>query len=466
MKLRSLLAAGAAVAVSAVIAYGAGMFENFPIVGGASFCSGTSGTSNANLVSGQPGTPVTCVGSQVPAGPSGLTGNELIAADTALANSAPPQTVVIPSGMLSPYGTNVLVGADFGQSLWQRGTTPINASALGQAVYGPDGWYATTASGAAAQTVTVSKQTGATDIPTSLTNTTASARIQRVNAQTGTQTMQFGQLVPNDSSARFPGNTAIFSCYLLAGANFSPTAGNVNMVIAYHSAADATSAAANGQGTNTATFASSVSGTQNITNYTEAVNQAQAATTSWARYSVAAAIPLTIPNSTTAVTGIGVKLTWVPAGTAGANDWLEVSNCQLEARPGTSIGPSAFNRRTLADEYALELARYYQITEAGSGTPFYATGYIPSTSLADVMVQFPTLMRITPVSSPITLGGFKFLVAGTATSPASITTSGTTNTTPRTAGLVGVGVGSATAGQGTILTGNSGTGVLGFSAEP
>lgn len=453
----------ALVAVSLIpAAHAAGIFSTLPIVGNPSFCGSTvTGTGGLGGITGQgQGTLGSICGQTIPAGPTAITGNELIPADTELGGGAPPQTVTIPSGMIGgTFGSNSLVGPDFGQALWQRGTTPVNVASPTAAVYGPDGWYVTSAN----TTVTVSKQTGSTDV---FAGTLASARIARPLNTTQTSQIQFGQLLPDDSSSRFPGNTAIFSCYMQGGANFSPTNGTVSMLIAYHSAADATSAATNGQGTNTATFASSAGSTQNITGYIEAVNSPVVVTSTWQRFSVAAAIPSVIPNTTNAVAGIGVKLQWTPTGVAGANDWVEVANCQLESRAGTSVGPTNFNRRTLADEYELETVRYYQVTEAGSGTPFYATGYIPSTSIADVMLQFPALMRITPVTSPITLGGFKFLVAGTATAPASLTTSGTTNTTPRTAAIVGVGVGSATQGQGTILTGNSGTGVLGFSAEP
>ncbi len=371
----------AAVGISTT-AYAAGIFSTMPQVGNPSFCGSTvTGTGSLGGVTGQgQGTTGSICGQTIPAGPPALTGNELIPADTQIVGG-PTQTVTIPSGMIgATFGTNALVGADFGQALWQRGTTPISVVSPTAAVYGPDGWYASSAT----STVTVSKQTGSTDV---FAGTLASARIARPANTVQTGQIQFGQLLPNDSSSRFPGNNAIFSCYLQSGANFSPTNGTVSMLIAYHSAADTTSEAANGQGTNTATFASSAGATQNITNYIEAVSSPVAVTGSWVRYSVAAAIPTVIPNTTTAVTGVGVKLQWTPVGVAGANDWLEVADCQIESRAGSSVGPSNFNRRSLAEEYSLELSRFYQITEAGSGTPFYATGYIPSTSLADVMVQ-------------------------------------------------------------------------------
>ncbi len=471
MRLTKWLAAGAAICAAGSIAWAAGMWSTLPIVGQPSFCISTvSGAGGFNAAGNAGGGGATGQGQAssgslcaqtIPAGPPSLTGNELIPADT---GAQVPATVTIPVGMLASFGSNVLVGPDFGVNLWQRGTTPISAAAFpagNNALYGPDGWYAYV--GAATPTVTVSKQTGATDIPTNLSNTTASARIQRVASQTALTQIQFGQLIPNDTSQRFPGNTAIFSCHLLAGANFSPTNGNVSMVIAYHTAADA-SAAANGQGTNTGTFASSAGTTQNITNYTEAVNSTVAVTTTWTRFSVAAAIPQFVPNTTTQVLGVGVKLQWTPVGTAGTNDWLEVANCQLESRAGTSVGPSGFNRRLLSDEYALETARYWQLTENGSGSDIFCPGQATTTNGFNITCQFPGLMRITPVTTPITIGGFKTNSAGTLQTISVLNVVGVGNT-QRTGNLSGTGT--ITAGQGTSLVGSgAGTGVIGFSAEP
>lgn len=465
MKITRYLAAGTAIVAAAGIAWGAGMFSTLPIVGQPAFCgsiigagpvqSGLTGTGAGTTITGS-----TICGQTIPAGPAQLTGNELIPADTGLV-SGPTQTVTIPSGMITGTGgPNVLVGGDFGQNLWQRGLPPISAVALGQATYGPDGWYAFTS--ANSQTVTVSKQTGAADV---FPATTASARFQRVASQTGTAVQSFGQLVPNDNSQRFPGNTAIFSCNMLAGANFTPASNQVNMIIAAHTAADSTTAGANGQGTNTATFASSTGTTQNITGYTELVNTPTTISTTWTRYSVAAAVPTTISGNN--VTGIGVKVTWTPSGTAGTNDFVEFANCQLEARAGSSVGPSAFQRRNLIEEQQLEYARFWQINEAASGgiTPIYGFGEVSQTNVEFVQFNYPAAMRITPVTSPITQGSFGLNVAGVATSATGLTAVSGGNTT-----LIGsirsTGT-AATVGQIVQFIGGAlGTGKLGFSAEP
>lgn len=397
-----------------------------------------------------------------------ITGNESIPADTGLAQGLAPQTVLLQSGSILPR-INALIGGDFGQNLWQRGTT-FTAITPASATMTADGWYAIELSGGALQTMTVAKQTASADMPP---GSLASMRIQRVAAQTAVQPMCVGQLVPDDSSGSLVGTasggarTVVFAVDVLAGANFSPNTNNVTFTIAYHTAAD-TTAAANGQGTNTATFATSIGATQNITNYIEAVNSVQSVTTTWTRYTTSAIIPQNATGTATQVQGVGVKICFTPVGTAGTNDWIEIGNAQLEGRVGQATSPSPFERRPLAFDWELQQARYYTILENGAaGTPIYANGYFPAASLADVMVQFPGFMRITPVVSPITAGGFKFMTLGTATTPGSITTAGTGSVTKNTAGIVGVGVGGAVAGTGTMLVGSgAGTGVLGFSAEP
>jgi len=474
-----------AIGASAYVALAAGIFPGFPIIGQPSYCASIVGSSGvATGVPGGGGGGVTGQGAPagspcsqtVAAGPAAITGSELIISDTGLPNGAVPQSVSIPSGLLIANGgtsnnANALIGSDFGQALWQRGTTPVSSGSANPSVMGPDGWYVYSP----ANLVTVSKQTGAADVPA---DALASARVQRVASQVGVGQICIGQLVPDADSQAFFGKYAIFSFDAISGANFSPPANNVNVTIAYHSAADVIVASATGNGTNTGTFASSVGSTQNITNYTEATPVASTAyttaaatpnvaavplTTTWTRYSVAALIPSTIPSTTTNVLGIGVKICFTPSGTAGANDWFEFTKGKLEARQGAYTGNSTYIHLATADEWQHELARYYQITESGN-TPIYANGFFTGTGVAMLMAQFPSEMRITPSTTPITVGGLKTMFGSTQETILSFSTSGIINT-PRTAALYANSAGGTT-GQGTVLVGTSSTGVLGFSAEP
>lgn len=434
----------ATVAVTGIAALAQTFAPNMPILGGPAYCSSTNNGVCVNTV---------------PAGPS-LTGNETIPADTNATPVGGIQAGKIPVPVL--YSNfNGLIGGDFSQNLWQRGTS-FSSLALNTAILTADAWYVYAP---ALPLVSVSKQTAQADQPP---GSGASYRLQRVASQTSLGQFCTGQLLPDDSSDPFivgadgVTRTTIFSAEIAAGANFSPT--GVNMIIAYHSAADVTTPGANGQGTNTGTFASSTGTTQNITNYTEAVNTLITPTTSFARYSVSAVIPNLIPGTATATAGVGVKLCLTGVGTAGTNDWIEFGNAQLEYRGGTSTAPSPFKRRLLADEWNLQYARYWTIFEAGAGSPIHCPGQGTTTNGLNFTCQFPVVMRITPVTSPITIGGFKSNSAGTLQTIAVLNTTGLGNT-PRTGNLSGTGT--ITAGQGTTLVSSgAGTGIIGWSAEP
>lgn len=101
--LKSLGVAVAALAITSAVLMADGLFPNFPIVGGASYCGGYSTGVNGQV----------CVVT-VPAGPTALTGNETIIADTHLTQGQSPQTVAIDISTLGagPYQYNApLTGA-------------------------------------------------------------------------------------------------------------------------------------------------------------------------------------------------------------------------------------------------------------------------------------------------------------------------------------------------------------------
>lgn len=79
-KLKMAIAAFALVAFTALVAAQQGIFPNFPIVGGASYCSSTTNAACTNTVA---------------AGPTALTGNETILASTNLTGGQQPQSVLV-----------------------------------------------------------------------------------------------------------------------------------------------------------------------------------------------------------------------------------------------------------------------------------------------------------------------------------------------------------------------------------
>ena len=104
------------------------------------------------------------------------------------------------------------------------------------------------------------------------------------------------------------------------------------------------------------------------------------------------------------------------------------------------------------------------INEGVGGTPVYGAGMVNGTNNEITFFTFPAKMRITPVTSPTTAGGFRLDIAGTLTATGTITAPASGNTTI-TGSVTTTAV--ATSGQAVLFTGGQlGTGVLGFSAEP
>lgn len=89
------LAAVVAASVAIPAAYASGIFQGYPVVGSAAFCTSTNSQSTANTV---PGTlPSSVCTTTTPAGPTTLTGSEVIPMDTGVANGGGAATVLLPS---------------------------------------------------------------------------------------------------------------------------------------------------------------------------------------------------------------------------------------------------------------------------------------------------------------------------------------------------------------------------------
>lgn len=102
MKLYRVGLAAAGLLIFSTIAFAAGLFPDFPVVGGATYCAGSSQSAVGSIIGTITGCP-----NQVPAGPTIVTGNEQIPADTRLTSGANPQTVLL--GMASLNANPIVV---------------------------------------------------------------------------------------------------------------------------------------------------------------------------------------------------------------------------------------------------------------------------------------------------------------------------------------------------------------------
>ena len=87
-----------ALAVTSGLAFAAGNFDAWPIVGSASFCQGTSTGATGNQA---------CT-TTVPAGPQYVTSTMTIPADTNFANGAQPQTVQVPMALIGDLAPTIV----------------------------------------------------------------------------------------------------------------------------------------------------------------------------------------------------------------------------------------------------------------------------------------------------------------------------------------------------------------------
>jgi hypothetical protein len=501
---------GALVLTGSSLALAAGIWSTLPIIGGGSFCASTvTGTGALGGITGQgQGTIGSICGQTIPAGPS-ATGLESIPADTGFAGGASPQTGVLPSALAGGYNNrlNFLIGGDFTNNLWQRGTTPVSGASPTTAVMAADRWWAISAN----NVVTITKQTPASTAADYMGNI-GFYSVMRVARPSGTPSGAtcVGQTLDQNAAADLIGKNAVFSFYGYAPATFSASNAQVTVQIAYYTAADvaANQSAVGAAGTNTKTFALSASGQgSGIAGYTavtagsspnypvSTVASAVATvslTTSPARYSFYGYIPPATAAGT-AVTGVGVAICTTPTlTTTVSTDYFEFTGAQLQAQPAglttaavasniAPVGstnlpngiqvPTGFQRRTAAQEQELQLGYSYVIREGALGPSRSICHFTTANSAMQCPIVFPVPMRVAAAMQYSTgFAGFTTTGETTANACTGNATDATVALTPSTSQVmmqctIASGT-TAAVGLSMTLIDNAGTGVISASSEP
>jgi hypothetical protein len=276
----------------------------------------------------------------------------------------------------------------------------------------------------------VSRQT--TNDTTNLAFIQYCARVQRTAGNTGLQFMWMANNFESINSIPYAGKTVTLSFYARAGANYS-SASNVLQARLY-----------SGLGTD-----------QNIaTGYTGTatpIDQNATLTTTWQRFSYTGTVA-------SAATELAIRFGYTPVGTAGANDYFEVTGVQLE------VGSVATPFKTYAGTIQGELAacqRYYWRNSVATAYGTYSLCYATSTTQAYAVVNFPTAMRVIPTSIDYSSLAVDF--SGVSASAVSAISGGqgtnlTSALTLTTTGLTQYRVYD-------LCNNNSTSGYLGFSAE-
>jgi hypothetical protein len=387
------------------------------------YYSGASNTVTVNVVAGTP-----AASPAVPATPTnsialgqvyvGTSVTSILTANitnyNTLATSATNNNVM-------QAGKNAIING--GMDIWQRGTSIAIAASV--AIYTADRFQVNTG---ANQASTISRQvTGDT---TNLPNIQYALRYQRNSGQTGTTAMSLSQSLETVNSIPLAGKQVTLSYYARAGANYS-AASNALVVNLF-----------SGTGTDQNRGNSPYTGDANPAGATATL------TTTWQRFSVTGTVAST-------ATELGLYITFTPTGTAGANDYFDITGVQLElgstattfSRAGGSIG----------GELALCQRYYYRINAGGA---IAGTGTASSTTSAYGVIPLPVQMRVTPTALDYSLVSLYDGVT---------TTNGTTAALFAGAsayqGAVSVGVAAGLTQFRPYFISTQGGGYYGFSAE-
>jgi hypothetical protein len=325
----------------------------------------------------------------------------------------------------SAYNNNAIINGAF--DIWQRGTSLTNSSSE---QYCADRWL-NWSTGAVAHTIS-RQSTGDT---TNLPQIQYCARVQRDSGSTSTSIPVIEYSVETVDARRFSGQTISFSFYARAGANFS--------------------AASNGLAFNVATGTGTDQRLKNYTNQTQVIANTATLTTTWQRFTYTGTVSAT-------ATEIGCQFYFTPVGTAGANDYFEITGVQLELGSRATTFKRA-GGGTIQGELAA-CQRYYQRSTPGSSNQFIGNlATATSTSLLFFMFPSKATMRVTPTSVDWSSISASPDGINTAVSISAIATSG--NGKDPDSIWLGCTTSGATQFRPYMLYGTSSTSYIGVSAE-
>ena len=277
-------------------------------------------------------------------------------------------TAFVPTSQTALTNRNRIING--AMQIWQRGTS-FNSQGNGQNDYTADRWGIGHNNSHMAA-LTQQDGTGADD------KFQYCARFQRDSGQSQTDQMRFHTALETKDVIPLRGSVLTLSYYARKGANFSSTGSQFSQLLIY-------------TGTNTDGDPNAFSG-GHWTNSTAVLDLYQSygspphtptLTTSWQRFSHTTSAVSNSANS------MIIEFRTSPTGTAGANDWYEITGVQLE------IGPVAtpFEHRSYTDELQ-RCQRFYQ--KDLNRRAFWGSGNVSGRQFP---VRFGVEMRNTPTIS-------------------------------------------------------------------
>jgi hypothetical protein len=253
----------------------------------------------------------------------------------------------------SAYNGNAIING--GMDIWQRGTS---MTAGGTGYKSADRYYVNN---------NINPNYTFNQVASGFDSIRYAGRIQRASGSTNTTTCAIGYTLETNDSIRFQGKTVTFSFYAKKGSNYS--------------GADLNGALYYGTGTDQQLY--SFTGLAVVGSAFSVVP-----TTSWVRYSLTGTV-------STSATEIGFQIQFTPTGTAGANDFIDITGIQLEeGSVATTFKRSGSGGGTIQGELAA-CQRYYYVAASGAGKAIGTGSYVTG-SLVYVYVPFNVTMRTTP----------------------------------------------------------------------
>lgn len=261
-----------------------------------------------------------------------------------------------------------IINRNGSMDIWQRGTAiTIGASAT---LYGPDGWYLSAGA---------NQQCTASAVTALVSGSTQAGQFQRAQSQTGTTSQTIGFPMDTDEVNMCLGKPLALQFVYATGANWSPANVVINAVFG------------------TGSVVKQVNGYTNQTIIVSSTIVLAAGASATKVFLNSGA--LTVPTN---VTQGEVQFVYSPVGTAGANDWIQLDDIQLEPYQV----PTPFDR--IPFDMALHRCkRHYQKTFPYATAPAAAAGTVNAVAaLTQVANALPTAiwklsppMRITPTAT-------------------------------------------------------------------
>jgi len=312
-----------------------------------------------------------------------------------------------------------------GFDVWQRGTS-IATSTGGTTGYAADRWQLARTSWAAGATAT--RQAGEAGSQYCI-------RVQRDSGNTSTSNIYISQYLETVNSIPLQGKSITLSFRARAGANYSAASSLLNVGLITGTGTDQNHIAAGFTG------ASSIA-SQNVT-----------LTSSFQTFSITGTVA-------SGATQVGIQIATTPVGTAGAADYFELSQVQLE------VGNTASSFEFRPNELQLCQRYYYRVSMTTTSTAFGPFASYATNSSGFLYSSFPVAMRVPPTSleQSGTAGNYQIFLASVATACTSVPTFGNATTTNAITSIFATS--GHTAGQvGHVASVGGSSPYLGWSAE-